>query len=134
MVLQVFVYGTLKPGEANYPAYCADTVETATPAWVTGQLFDLPFGYPAMTQESGRVFGYLLSFADEAVLTKLDTLEGYHPQNSESDNEYYRQEVMVTDMAGESLGLAWAYFMTPEKVKQFQGVFVPSGKWRGVGQ
>jgi gamma-glutamylcyclotransferase (GGCT)/AIG2-like uncharacterized protein YtfP len=131
-MLQVFVYGTLKPGEVNYPAYCADKVESTTPAWVTGQLFDLSLGYPAMTQERGKVFGYLLTFADEVVLEHLDSLEGYHPQRPESENEYYRQAVAVTDTSGKSLGEAWAYFMTPEKVKQLQGVFIPSGEWRGV--
>jgi gamma-glutamylcyclotransferase (GGCT)/AIG2-like uncharacterized protein YtfP len=84
-----------------------------------------------MTQDLGKVVGYLLTFADRAVLNNLDLLEGYHPQRHESDNEYYRQEVQVTDFSGQPLGLAWAYFMTLEQVKQLQGVFVPSGEWRG---
>lgn len=47
--VRVFVYGTLKPGEANYKRYCAGKVIDVKIALVQGKLFALPMGYPAMT-------------------------------------------------------------------------------------
>lgn len=43
---QVFVYGTLKPGECNHPAYCFDAVRSE-PATAPGRLHLPPHrGYP----------------------------------------------------------------------------------------
>ena len=57
--LRVFVYGTLKPGEANYQRYCAGKLVNAQRAMVLGKLFALPAGYPAMTLGDIPVQGYL---------------------------------------------------------------------------
>jgi len=126
---QVFVYGTLKPGEANYQVYCAGKLLSAKRAIALGQLFALPLGYPAMTLGSSPVQGYLLSFADPEILRYLDWLEGYDPQRSAIENEYNRQEIETfgTDLA--SLGFAWTYLMTLEQVHCFGGVLVPDGWW-----
>jgi len=131
-MIKVFVYGTLKPGKYNYALYCEGKVIEATKAYGKGQLFDLSLGYPGMTIGEGKVQGFLLSFKDETVLEHLDQLESYSPQRPDEENEYYRQEIMVYGDSGESLGVAWAYLMTSEKVKQFQGVFLPSGDWQEI--
>ena len=128
--VKVFVYGTLKPGEANYQAYCADKVIEQTRAYTKGQLFHLPpRGYPAMIPGNSRVEGFLLTFADLAILDHLDELEDYQPQRSPQENEYYREEISIYATSGELLGEGWGYFMRVEKVQQLGGILLPSGWW-----
>ncbi len=130
--IPVFVYGTLKPGEANYQFYCAGKVQKITGTYTKGQLFSLPFGYPAMTPGEGRVEGVLLEFSDPKVLDLLDQLEDYDPQRSVNENEYNRQRITVYQLSNEIWGQAWAYLMSPEKVRQFGGVCLPQGYWSGL--
>jgi gamma-glutamylcyclotransferase (GGCT)/AIG2-like uncharacterized protein YtfP len=44
-VINVFAYGTLKPGEANYQKYCAGKVVEVKRAIANGKLYDLPIGW-----------------------------------------------------------------------------------------
>ena len=57
--IQVFVYGTLKPGEVNYQLYCAESVVEFFPAVAKGLLYKLPIGYPAMTRGDRNVLGFV---------------------------------------------------------------------------
>lgn len=129
---KVFVYGTLKPGEINHQLYCADKVIETVRAYTQGRLFNLPLGYPAMSTGSSRVEGFLLVFPDSSILASLDDLEDYHPQRPPQKNEYYRQKTLVYQLSGRSLGLAWSYFMTQEKIEKLGGVEVASGWWTGT--
>ena len=129
--LLVFVYGTLKPGEANYDRYCGSLVESQTPAYIRGVLYGLPVGYPAATEGSDRVKGVLLEFGTHDILSNLDLLEDYQPQRDAQLNLYYRRLVDVYHLEDLVLGKAWAYFMTPEKVRQWGGTLVESGWWTG---
>jgi gamma-glutamylcyclotransferase (GGCT)/AIG2-like uncharacterized protein YtfP len=131
--LRVFVYGTLKPGEANYQKYCAGKVLNAKRAVTIGKLFALPMGYPAMTSGEDQVHGYLLSFSDPEVLSALDYLEDYQPTRPMSENLYNRQQVEVYNLQGQSLGRAWAYFITLELVGKFHGTLQADGWWSGHG-
>lgn len=47
MRLNVFVYGTLKRGQSNHERFCRDLV-SAQEATVRGQLYELPYGFPAL--------------------------------------------------------------------------------------
>ena len=132
MTIKIFVYGTLKPGEINYQHYCAGVAIAATRAYTWGKLYNLPIGYPAMTLGNSKVEGFLLTFADPAILDRLDELEDYDPMRSPLENEYHRQKIMVYKTSGESIGEAWSYVMTFEKVRQLRGVFLPSGCWSGT--
>jgi gamma-glutamylcyclotransferase (GGCT)/AIG2-like uncharacterized protein YtfP len=127
--VRVFVYGTLKPGKVNYARYCSDRVLHSIPAQVRGQLFELSLGYPGMTSGETWVQGYLLNFANEAALEALDCLEDYQPHRPEPQNEYQRTEVEVFDREGRSLGFAWTYFMTLQKVQQYNGRWLATGEW-----
>jgi gamma-glutamylcyclotransferase (GGCT)/AIG2-like uncharacterized protein YtfP len=127
--MKVFVYGTLKPGECNYPHYCEGKVANAVPAIARGELFDLPMGYPAMVAGEGTVCGFLLYFADSAVLTNLDRLEDYHPDRAPAQNEYQRQEIEIFDRYRQPLGTAWAYFMLADRVRSLGGIPLPDGIW-----
>lgn len=129
--ISVFVYGTLKPGEFYYPQYCEGKCVEAREARVKGQLFDLPFGYPAMTEGEGVVYGYLFQFADEQILRDLDELEDYDPTRSTDANEYQRVAVEVCDLSGGAIGRAWTYVMSAERVRRSGGVFLADGVWTG---
>lgn len=130
-LVQVFVYGTLKPGESNYEHYCGGRVLAATRATVKGQLFALPVGYPAMVLGEGVVQGYLLTFNTPNILQYLDPPEGHNPQRPPEKNFYNRKQLEVYSPEAEPLGLAWAYFMPLDQVEQLGGVVIPSGWWTG---
>lgn len=127
--MKVFVYGTLKPGECNYLRYCEGKVVDAFPARARGQLFALPAGYPAMVAGVGNVCGFLLCFAEEAILDDLDRLEDYHPGRDRSQNEYQRQSIEIFDLNFQPLGTAWAYLMLPDRVCSLGGIWLPEGTW-----
>lgn len=139
-MIKVFVYGTLKPGEVNYPL-CDRWVIDTCPAISFGMLYQLPFGYPAMVA-GGRnlVQGVLLSFIDSAILQQLDEFEQHDPDLFQSHfpelpldaHHYQRQAIAVSNPKGVSLGIAWAYLMTSIQVQQINGVWVPSGDWRSM--
>lgn len=134
-MVKVFVYGTLKPGEANYQRYCALQVVDAKKAYTFGKLFALPMGYPAMTLGDSHVYGYLLTFVDAGVLNNLDILEDYQPSRQRTENLYNRQEVEIYDLQGRSLGIAWVYLMTPQQICQLKGSrhLQHDGWWSGCG-
>ncbi len=129
--VRVFVYGTLKPGEANYQKYCAGKVVDSTKALALGELFALPMGFPAMTPGKSPVHGYLLSFANSEILIDLDDLEDYQPARPDSANLYYRQQIEVYEIYDQqrSLCLAWVYLMSKELVDQLGGVIQTDGWW-----
>jgi len=129
--LQVFVYGTLKPGEANYELCCKSEVVEAKKAWTRGELYSLPQGYPAMATGNDQVCGYLLSFNNPDVLSSLDELEDYHPQRPSKENLYNRMEVEIFDLENNSLGFAWTYFMNFMMIFQLKGTPQTDGWWSG---
>lgn len=137
--IDVFVYGTLKPGGRYHQQYCMPYLKEVQPAQVQGQLYDLPeLGYPVMTMGNGWVKGYLFTL-DAVAMPGLDALEGYIPDkhedpHGESENdfeeEYTRQQVRVFDLASLPLGEAWVYFMheIPEGA-----VWLSAGEWVSEG-
>ncbi|MEH2171347.1 gamma-glutamylcyclotransferase family protein [Nostoc sp.] len=132
-LVRVFVYGTLKPGEANYKRYCASKVVDVKTALVQGKLFALPMGYPAMTLGDSQVHGYLLSFSNPKILNELDVLEDYQPNRKTPENLYNRQIIEVYEPQSLSYSWAWVYLMTLEQVEQLGGLLQPSGWWSGCG-
>ncbi|MBG1242906.1 gamma-glutamylcyclotransferase family protein [Nostoc sp. NZL] len=130
-LVPVFVYGTLKPGEANYKKYCDGKVVDVKRAFVQGKLFAMPMGYPAMTLGDGQVHGYLLSFPNPRILNELDVLEDYQPNRQPVENLYNRQIIEVYEPQSLSLGWAWVYLMTLDRVDQLGGFLQPGGWWSG---
>ncbi|MEA5476872.1 gamma-glutamylcyclotransferase [Pseudanabaena galeata UHCC 0370] len=125
----VFVYGTLKPNEANYAEYCAGKAITQQQAIAYGELFALPMGYPAITIGNAQVHGYLLSFPDASILESLDQLEDYQGDRASHENLYDRRLIEVFDLQGVSLGIAWAYFMELTQVTKLGGIAQHDGLW-----
>lgn len=132
--IDVFVYGTLKPGGTYHRQFCVPYLKKAEPAQVRGLLYDLPtLGYPAMTVGDRWVKGHLLTL-DDGALSGLDYLEGYEPNGAEafradyddSDESYIRQRTLVFDLAGQPLGEAWVYIICELPA---EAVFLPDGNW-----
>ncbi|GBF81438.1 gamma-glutamylcyclotransferase family protein [Aphanothece sacrum] len=128
-MLRIFVYGTLKPGERNYPVYLDKRVIESLRAYTPGILYHLSLGYPAMTTGQDIVKGYLLTLADETILDKLDQLENYSPWRSPQENSYLRQRLQVYAPNGQDLGKAWSYVMSSTNVEKWQGKLIESGWW-----
>lgn len=127
--LNVFVYGTLKPGEANYRNYCHGRVKSQLSVYTFGNLYALSVGYPAMTTGENKVKGVLLTFDDSGILPSLDQLEGYQEKRAANLNEYYRNLTPIYCLNDQFIGEAWAYFMTPARVKKLKGTLIVSGCW-----
>jgi gamma-glutamylcyclotransferase (GGCT)/AIG2-like uncharacterized protein YtfP len=131
--IRIFVYGTLKPGAANFDRYCGSNVVKIQPGYVAGYLYDLPLlGYPGMTHGGDRVYGFILSFNDGTILTALDELEDYHPHRQPTENEYTRELVTTYTLDGNVYLSAWVYLMTLDRIEQLGGVFLPDGWWEGL--
>jgi gamma-glutamylcyclotransferase (GGCT)/AIG2-like uncharacterized protein YtfP len=104
----VFVYGTLKRGEAREMCWPRrpQAVDRAT---VHGTLYDLG-PYPALAAGSDRVGGELWRFSVDdmaATLAALDEVEGY----SGSEGDLYRRGVIECETA-EGTSRAWTYYFT----------------------
>lgn len=127
--LRVFVYGTLKPGECNYPLYCQGKTLNEQPVYTYGRLYDLNLGYPGMTVGDQKVYGYLLVFSSVEVLADLDQLETYDGDRPSQENEYDRCLVDIYDLAGNLLEPAWGYLMRWQTIQRYEGMPIPSGIW-----
>ena len=129
-LIQVFVYGTLKPGESNYSSYCEGKTVAEIPAYTWGQLYHLPVGYPGMTEGNSKVIGRLLVFESKQILASLDLLEDYQEKRLPELNEYNRQKAPVYSLDGDnSLGIAWVYVMSLAKVSERKGILIPDSQW-----
>jgi gamma-glutamylcyclotransferase (GGCT)/AIG2-like uncharacterized protein YtfP len=128
-MLAVFVYGTLKPGEAAYKRYCEPYVVKAQVAWVQGHLFHLPQGYPALTEGDRWVEGTWLQLRDAAAIAQMDAFEDYIPTRPDTENLYVRRPCDVFSRARRPLGRAWVYRMERQQVLALGGIEVPTGVW-----
>jgi gamma-glutamylcyclotransferase (GGCT)/AIG2-like uncharacterized protein YtfP len=125
----VFVYGTLKPGEAYYQKYCQPYVLEAIPAKVQGCLYHLPRGYPALTEGESWVQGSFLKLRPGTDLGVIDQFEGYDPTQKASQNEYQRLARPIYSLTEVFLGQAWAYVMDDFRVALYDGILIPEGYW-----
>ncbi len=146
-MFHVFVYGTLKPGESHH-RICAGSVLEARPAIAQGQLYALPFGYPAMAlstatwDKTSVVHGILLSFADAGILDVLDAYEQHDPERFRyyaphlvlAQHQYDRTQIKTYDQAQRFLGFAWSYVMSLEQIQRLNGTCLPDGQWRQAVQ
>ena len=111
IVSNVFVYGTLMPGEANY-RQIEDFVIDYKPGAIDGVLVDLG-AYPALVPGDGIVKGIMLRVKQEA-LEITDRIEGYHPDRDRC--LYVREEVAVRFEDGQET-VAWTYlFANPSSI------------------
>jgi len=99
--LDVFIYGTLKLGAANFDRYCGNKVVNSHRADIYGELYDLPrSGYPGAIHGIRKVYGFVLSFNDITILQELDELEDYDPRRQPVENDYTRELVTTYPLIG----------------------------------
>mgnify|MGYP000243992990 CR=1 FL=1 len=126
---RVFVYGTLQPGFHNWQRLLAGRVPRPWPAQIPGQLYDLPAGHPAVGEGEGWIRGYLLVLPNDALLARVDALEGFDPSRPQRANRYQRREVPCRTPTGAPLGRAYAYFMTPQRLAEEGAIPLAEGYW-----
>ena len=99
----LFVYGTLMPGDSNY-RQIEDLVIDHKPGTIDGVLLDLG-AFPALLPGEGYVKGIMLRMKREA-LEITDRIEGYHRDRDRC--LYMREEVAVRFEDGQD-AVAWTY-------------------------
>jgi gamma-glutamylcyclotransferase (GGCT)/AIG2-like uncharacterized protein YtfP len=106
----VFFYGTLMSGFKRPGRSRVDPHLTAQGrGWIPATLFDLGIYPAAIPADDRRVWGEVHRMSDvDAVLSELDTIEGFQPAEPDS-SLYTRVETTVTFDDGHTAS-AWAYF------------------------
>ncbi|MER5431912.1 gamma-glutamylcyclotransferase family protein [Streptomyces sp. NPDC002588] len=132
--LPFFVYGTLRPGEANHDLFLRGRTLREEPARLRGAvLYDGP-GYPYAVEEpegGGTVAGDLVTALPgeyARLLAELDRLEEYTPGDPRNLYERVVREVTVGD-GGSSR--AWVYVAAPVVAARLRagGKLVDGGDW-----
>jgi gamma-glutamylcyclotransferase (GGCT)/AIG2-like uncharacterized protein YtfP len=126
--VKVFVYGTLRTGQSNHQVI-ARWLKSAQLACIKGELYHLPFGYPAVTRGEGTVYGELMEFNDPSrALKAMDELEDYFGEGQ--DNLYDR--VITTAWLPDGSATECFVYVFPESRKVWlksEAVKVDGGDW-----
>lgn len=127
----IFVYGSLRPGAGNY-SVVSPYVQEVCSAYIQGELYHLPSGYPTVIYAvGGKVYGELLRLEPfVAAVALLDEFEDYYGPDA-PHNEYQRIEGIVRRETGQQY-LAYLYVCPGEKINQCRktGIPIPSGDWQ----
>ncbi len=139
--LAIFVYGSLQPGESNWPRYCEGHVAERQRACIRGRLYRLSDGYLALGELETQnpkpetlpwVCGWRLVLRSEAALRNIDRLEEFDPAGPPEKNVYLRVRTtcFVDNGAAEPtpLGEVWTYTMTPAQLAKEGAVEVAPTK------
>jgi gamma-glutamylcyclotransferase (GGCT)/AIG2-like uncharacterized protein YtfP len=107
---KVFVYGTLMAGFDRRRRAGIDTrMRFLGRGWIPAALYDLGLFPAAIPSPDGHVAGELYEIVDDpSVLTKLDEIEGYRP--NEPDTSLYMRVQTTVTLEGGSEEAAWVYF------------------------
>lgn len=127
-MLPFFVYGSLLPGQPNFTLWGQALLDTRPAVYTGGVLYDLG-AYPMLIEEgAGRVSGrvmYVTPADYTAVMQRLDSLEGYDPDQPERAI-FRRVQRWVTLSSGAALPV-WLYLGRPELTRH--APVVPDGDW-----
>jgi gamma-glutamylcyclotransferase (GGCT)/AIG2-like uncharacterized protein YtfP len=152
VLLNIFVYGTLKRGQRNHERFCRRALATRE-ATVRGWLYELPYGYPALVvpeeevwvtgtrdylsdaQEQHRatprseasslrptVYGEVLTFDDTA--ERLPLIDGLEGFRPGEESLYERVLVPATLLNTSTVVMVWTY-----AVESAVGLYLPAGRW-----
>lgn len=153
VLLDVFVYGTLKRGQRNHERFCREAL-TVREATVRGRLYDLPYGFPALlvpkvdVQATGTT-DYLFDARAKShaqtrpqekspgrdivygeLLTfddpgqRLPDLDALEGFRPGESGFYRRVLVPATPAEAGTTVLAWTY-----AVNSISGIYLPEGRW-----
>jgi gamma-glutamylcyclotransferase (GGCT)/AIG2-like uncharacterized protein YtfP len=119
IVDRLFVYGTLRSGQAAR-SLVANYVAGADPASVTGRIYSLSDGYPALVPgPDGRVVGELIRLRELiAAFALLDAYEGA---------EFIRTMMEVAREDGQRVW-AWVYLLVDPSVVD-EAELIACGDW-----
>ncbi len=133
----LFVYGTLREGGTNHAWLLRTHPEGLTTAWVTGRLFHLAAGYPALVPGPepttpapgpGWIRGDFVGYEDEAclesALADLDPLEGV-------EEGRFTRELLPVTLEGGQRYRAWVYLFHVERLPRLEreAIEVLGGDW-----
>ncbi|WBO69382.1 gamma-glutamylcyclotransferase family protein [Streptomyces camelliae] len=134
--LPFFVYGTLRPGEANHDLFLRGRTTAEEPARLPDTaLYDGP-GYPyAVDAPGGEVRGELVTARPESydtLLTALDRLEEYIPGDPRNLYERVTRPVLRADGTTTP---AWVYLAAPRIAAHLRatGTRIETGDWLSRG-
>ncbi|MFF7639020.1 gamma-glutamylcyclotransferase [Streptomyces canus] len=131
--LPFFVYGTLRPGEANHDLFLRGRIRSEEPGRLVGALLYGGPGYPyAVEGAGGTVAGELVTPRADAyaeLLAALDELEEYRP--GDPRNLYERVARQVIRTADGTPVRAWVYVAAPPVAARLRarGRLIESGDW-----
>jgi gamma-glutamylcyclotransferase (GGCT)/AIG2-like uncharacterized protein YtfP len=127
-IRQLFVYGTLLPGEERHPVLGRHGASTGEAASVQGTLLDLG-AYPGLIVEGAttRVRGEVYDVPDsERFFVELDGIEMFNGFGVSGST--YRRALVRADRPGRASTLAWTYLYGGRRA----GIrVIDSGDWRG---
>lgn len=131
--MRLFVYGTLRRGGALHAGIAARVVD-AYPAWTSGQIVELPEGYPALLPgRGGRVVGEVLVLDGAGALRVVDEIEACPPGAAGRAGPlgYRRVRRRVRRLPTGEPVAAWRYEVAPEARERAlaRGRPIPGGDW-----
>lgn len=119
----VFVYGTLRKHERNYPLISSAEL-ISEQCWTKGKLYDTERDYPALVQsDEGRTYGELYRVSAQ-LLMALNELEGYVGEGQKNDYERVTQKVYSDQGSVQAL----VYVYQSDQVKQLS--CIACGDWK----
>ena len=132
--LPFFVYGTLLPGQPN--AYLwGESIAQMEMAWFeNGRLYDCG-PYPMLIEETAvlPIHGQLITIHPDqydAILTRIDTLEGYTPQQpDQATYQRVSRQVWVGHTHPHTQRRAWAWLYLGRADLTTHLPPIPSGNW-----
>ena len=124
---KVFVYGSLMEGFWNHTRVLEGKVEILGRGKVSGSLYHLREGYPALLEGGDDVVGEVYGPVDKDLLRQLDYLEGY--VEGGKGNLYDRKAVRVRMMDGSSVE-CWTYVYGDDQYVERRGTYLPQGDWK----
>jgi gamma-glutamylcyclotransferase (GGCT)/AIG2-like uncharacterized protein YtfP len=80
----LFVYGSLKPGRSRWPSLqpFVDEREPVREAWVRGELWESPWGWPVVTTGHQLVPGLVVVLDGRTLTRALEVLDGFEGTES----------------------------------------------------
>ncbi|MET8678530.1 gamma-glutamylcyclotransferase family protein [Streptomyces sp. NPDC004647] len=130
--LPVFVYGTLRPGQAYHDRFLGGRIAGEEPGRMRGAVLYEGPGYPyAVADADGVIHGELITLASahyDILLASLDELEEHAPGDPDNLYERVTREVLL---AGGRTARAWVYLAAEQVARRLRasGTAVPGGDW-----